>query len=90
MTAALSNVERALHHVTPDVGAKSRSYEMAIPVPDVTVGKEAAPSFRQRVLAAHRIIPVALSLRENPIKLSTSCSRRRKMSLSRRPTREVR
>lgn len=55
LATACSRPESTMRWATPDVGAKSGSYNISLTAPTVTDGKEAAPSFRDRVLVAHTL-----------------------------------
>lgn len=55
LAVAISDPEHAMHLTPPNVSEKSRSYETSLTEPAVTVGKEAAQSFMERVLAVHTV-----------------------------------
>lgn len=55
LAAALRDPKGALHRATPNVGAKSGSYQTALMEPSVTAGKELAQTFMECVLAVHTV-----------------------------------
>lgn len=55
LATALRNPERVLHAATVDVGAKTPSFETALPVPAGKPNNGMAPSFTECVMAAHTV-----------------------------------
>lgn len=95
LAGELSNPDRVMHQATPEVGAKPLSYENALLEPATKISKDMAPSLKEGVFSPHTVTRatedvVVASLRVTPMLPNISCSRRRSLSLSRRPTREER
>lgn len=95
LAAAIRNTDAVLHRATPDVCAKSWSYEAVLMENAVTTVKDEAQAFMERVSDAHTVNGAAEHMVGIFVENDSSITEHKpqplsKLSLVRRPTREAR